>query len=326
MSSKKPIGCWALTISCNHSELPTPEEMKATFSELATSWCFQLERGANAGKLHYQCRLLMDPKQYGATMLTILSARKPYEAKDIDLKPESNPSVAQGGLAFYVLKDETREAGPWYDPSYKKPKPKKVYEGKDLACMDKPFKWQQWCINRFDQPCDEDRYIIWIYNQLGCAGKSKLMKWMMFKGYDMARVPMGSATQIKTSIVGKGPKEIYMVDLPRVRGADERINEVFSALEEVKNGWVESCMYGKSEDCLMEPPHVIVFSNEVPNMAIASPDRWKVYTLFHVNDDIDMRLLETKEVASIYKQQIEEAQPRKRKRDDDPAAPPPLES
>lgn len=321
--SKKQIGCWAVTISCNHSELPTPEEMKATFNELTTNWCFQLERGSTAGKLHYQCRLLMDPKQYKATMLTVLSARKPYEIRDIDCDPESNNSIQQGGLAFYVMKDETRVDGPWYDSSYKVPKPKKVYEGNDLACMENPFKWQKWCIDRFSAPCNEDRDIIWIYNAKGCAGKSKLMKWMMYKGYDMARVPMGTATQIKTSIVGKGPKEIYLVDLPRVRGADERINEVFSALEEVKNGWVESAMYGKSDDILMEPPHVMVFSNEVPNMAMASPDRWKVYTLFKVNDDIDLRLMTTTDVASVYQQQMEEAHPNKRKRgDDDPAAPP----
>lgn len=319
MTSKKPIGCWAITISCNHSDLPTPEEMKATFNELATHWCFQLERGSNAGKLHYQCRVIMEPKQYGATMLTILSARKPYEAKDIDLKPESNASVAQGGLAFYVLKDETREDGPWYDPSYKKPKPAPVYEGKDLAVMKKPFCFQATIINMVKADPD-DRTIHWIYNKKGCAGKSKLMKYLRFKDYDFARVPLGTATQIKTCVIAKGAKAIYMVDLPRVRGNDERITEVFSALEEIKNGWVVGAMFGKDDELLMEPPHVFIFSNEVPNMAIASPDRWKIYTLYNHNDDVRLRQLTTEDVASIYKEQIEasrSARHPKRKRDEE---------
>ena len=96
---------------------------------------------------------------------------------------------------------------------------------------------------------------------------------------DVARVGLGSATQIKTSIIEKGAHRAYMVDLPRVRGSDERQQELFSALEEIKNGWVESPMYGKSAELLMEPPHIHIFSNELPNLTYASMDRWKIWMI-----------------------------------------------
>ena len=39
--------------------------------------------------------------------------------RDVTVLPESNNSIQQGGLSFYVIKDDTRKAGPWYDPSFK---------------------------------------------------------------------------------------------------------------------------------------------------------------------------------------------------------------
>ena len=120
--------------------------MKATLDELTDQWCFQLEKGETHGKLHYQCRVLMKKEgrkpQYGATMLQMFTCRKPYEEKDLSFQIESNNSVQQGALAFYVMKDESRQAGPWYDSTYKLPKPRKVYEGKDLKVVTLKTFWR----------------------------------------------------------------------------------------------------------------------------------------------------------------------------------------
>ena len=88
-----------------------------------------------------------------------------------------------------------------------------------------------------------------------------------------------SAIQMKTSAINKGPHRIYMIDLPRVRGSDERQQDMFSALEDLKNGWVESPMYGDGKDLIMKPPHLWVFSNEYPNLSFASHDRWRICLL-----------------------------------------------
>lgn len=276
--SRKPLKFWSLTIECNHAPLPPTKRMQGILDEFAESWVFQLECGENAGKNHYQVRIIMSEGQMTETMLTIFEARG-LDRRDVTFLPESNNSISQGGLSFYVLKDDTRVDGPWHDDKFK-PKKRVIYEGKDLQCIrDSKRPFQQFIINQISQPPD-DRTMHWWYNRSGCGGKSKLMKYLRQTHPSFARVPMGTATQIKTSVIEKGPCETYMVDLPRVRGTDERQQELFSALEEIKNGWVESPMYGKSAELLMEPPHIIIFSNELPNLSFASSDRWRIYELY----------------------------------------------
>jgi len=274
----KPLVFWSLTVSCNFMTLPTVERICDVLTEFCKQWCFQLEKGHNENKLHYQLRLILPEAQKKETLLQVFSCRF-QDMRDVTILPESNNSIVQGGLAFYVMKDDTRVDGPWYDPSYV-PRRRNLYKGEDLECMKEPFPMQQSIINAVHKPPD-DRTINWVANFDGCAGKSKLMKYMRMnpKSFDFARVPMGTATQIKTSVIAKGPHRIYMVDLPRVRGSDERQQELFSALEEIKNGWVESPMYGKTDELLMMPPHVWIFSNELPNLKFASQDRWRVWTI-----------------------------------------------
>jgi hypothetical protein len=45
-------------------------------------------------------------------------------------------------------------------------------------------------------------------------------------------------------------------------------------------------MYGKDHTLFMEPPHLWVFSNDVPNLAFCSIDRWKVYELKDTHSDL----------------------------------------
>lgn len=276
VASRKPLKFWSLTLSHNYTDEVPHGRVQSIFEEFTSQWCFQAEAGAEAQKLHYQCRMIMPEAQMTETMIHLFEMRG-YDRQDVTFIPESNNSIAQGGLSFYVMKDDTRVAGPWHDPEYK-PNKRKRYEGNDLACMNEPFPFQAKIIEMIKET-PNDRDIIWWYNQAGCAGKSKLMKYLRFTSDEVARVPMGSATQIKTAVIEKGPHRTYMVDLPRVRGADERQQELFSALEEIKNGWVESPMYGKNAELLMEPPHVHIFSNELPNLSHCSLDRWKVYII-----------------------------------------------
>jgi len=258
--------------------LPSVERVCEVLTEFAKQWCFQLEKGNNQNKLHYQVRLILPEPQKKETVLQVFSCRF-QDMRDITFLPESNNSICQGGLAFYVMKDNTRVDGPWYDSSYT-PRRRNLYKGEDLVCMKEPLSFQRSIIDSVNKAPD-DRTINWVCNFEGCAGKSKLMKYLRMnpKLFDFARVPMGTATQIKTSVIAKGPHRIYMVDLPRVRGSDERQQELFSALEEIKNGWVESPMYGKTDELLMMPPHVWIFSNELPNLKFASADRWRVWTI-----------------------------------------------
>ena len=114
-----------------------------------------------------------------------------------------------------------------------------------------------------------------------------------------------------------------MVDLPRVRGSDERQHELFSALEEIKNGWVESPMYGKAAELLMEPPHIWIFSNELPNISMCSLDRWHIWHLYEIGKQADPWIPEVRFDRLSVKQVVQmvaaqkEAERKQRKRDKD---------
>lgn len=280
--ASKPLKYWSITIDTLDVSPVSVERVQDIFDEFFAHWVFQLETGSNSGKEHYQCRGVLEKALTKSSLLQIFDMRG---LKDqVRLLPESNNSIQQGGLTFYVMKDDTRTAGPWHDSSHA-PRKRRKYEGKDLECMNSPLNWQATIMNMMKAPAD-DRTIIWIADMVGNNGKSKLMKWMKCKStIDCTRVPMGSATQIKTSVIEKGPHDVYMVDLPRTVGKEERIQEIYSALEEVKNGWVESAMYGKAAELIMEPPHVIIFSNAFPTLSCMSLDRWKVYEVITVDGE-----------------------------------------
>ena len=55
-------------------------------------------------------------------------------------------------------------------------------------------------------------------------------------------------------------------------------SELYSAFEGIKNGMFVNYKY-ETQQVLMDPPHVVCFSNEVPDVSALSQDRWEVYYL-----------------------------------------------
>lgn len=250
---------------CPEPKDGTEEKIKEILTDLnVDDYVFQLERGTELGKFHYQCWVHTKDKIRPETLRKTL----PLDVENLTswgCQPASNNGKQQ--LRTYCMKKETRVAGPWGFRT--------IYTGADLACMSTPYPWQQDLIDMIAAP-PNDRTIIWIHNPAGDVGKSKLMKWCKYNNL-CRRIPLGTATQIKSSVITQGPHRCYMLDLPRVRGKEEKLRELFSAIEEIKNGWVESAMYGKHEEMMMIPPHVIVFSNDAPDLRMASSDRWRIY-------------------------------------------------
>eukprot|EP00854_Cymbomonas_tetramitiformis_P000268 gene268-489_t len=140
-------------------------------------------------------------------------------AKHFTVSPESNNSRKQGGLSFYCMKIDSCVEGPWSD----KPVEEK-YNGEDLACLQTPHPWQKFVLDKIEEYPD-DRTIHWIYDKKGCHGKSKLCKFLKWKSI-AKRIPMGSATQLKTNVIKKGKSRVYLIDMPRKRGHDERMEDV----------------------------------------------------------------------------------------------------
>jgi len=239
------------------------DNMRTTFTDLASKWIFQLERGEEAGKLHVQGRMRVRDKKRCTTLVKDLARVLGLPAEWITVRAESD----EVGSFTYCLKEDTRVDGPWADSP--------IYLGSDLICMSTPHPWQSQVLGWIEKEPD-DRTIHWVFDPVGNHGKSKLCKWLRYKGLAM-RIPMGTATQIKTAVLAMGSARCFVVDLPRVRGSDETKEALFSAVEDIKGGWVQSAMYGKFQELLFVPAHVIIFSNELPSYMMASLDRWAVY-------------------------------------------------
>lgn len=162
------------------------------------------------------------------------------------------------------------------------------YNGEDIKVLDDKenrFAWQDKFMDIFFdedevdyKPCD-GRSIHWITDLQGLSGKSTFVKWLHCRYDHNTKVSFGSATQIRTSVVEKGPKKLYFIDIPRTMGVDDHLNNVYSALEDILNGYVETSMHGNPRELLMEPPHVVVFSNGAPQIEKLSGDRWKLYSI-----------------------------------------------
>jgi len=231
----------------------------------AKKWVFQAEKGESTGRRHYQGSMALEARKRKTWLLS--NAQVP--SSGLTLSPMSSES----GSFSYCTKKETRTAGPWADHP--------IYSGQDLLMMKNPLPWQQTMLDLLAKEPD-DRTINWIWAKKGCQGKSKLVKWLKYTKQVLS-ICFGNATQLKTMVVAKGPFRAYVMDMPRTRGKEEAIEAIYSTIEAVKNGDVESAMYGKIQELMMMPPHVFVFANEPPNKALMSADRWDIREIVNKN-------------------------------------------
>lgn len=123
------------------------------------------------------------------------------------------------------------------------------------------------------------REIFWFWEPRGNWGKTKLAMHMV--DY-MGALLVGGAKKDALCAVAAVVKErgvpIVIFDLPRGEKPDYR------AIEAIKNGIFFSAKY-ESGMCRFNRPHVIVFSNQPPDLRdrdgeeTLSPDRWKIEPL-----------------------------------------------
>lgn len=239
--------------------------------ENAEEWYYQLEKGEDAGRLHYQILFKMKTK----TRLTNLLGTRKWTEMRTELKSEPGGYLApcKTGASEankrYVSKNDSRVEGPWTS--------KKIYTGADLACMAQPYPWQQYVLDEVALPAD-DRHVVWIYDDRGCSGKSKLVKYLGYNGKAKC-VSVDSSSRLLSALCTAGPKEAYVIDIPRTLCKDKSVCSVLQVIEALKNGTVQNNMYGKNEEMFFDPPHVFVFSNYPPPREMLSKDRWIVFTI-----------------------------------------------
>lgn len=267
MSIKPTTVCvWSITYSETiNNVLPDASILKKAFDNLDPSgYVFQLEKGEEEGRLHFQCNLRLKEKMSQTDLRERLKSilRDYYGAGCMTLRPTSNLKKAE----FYCMKDETRVSGPWLFPS-------NTYIGQDLIT-----EWYPWQKSIFDlvMKPPHDRKIILICDCGGNKGKSLLAKTLGYR-HGACVIPLGlSSSQMKSAIVDAGPNEIYLLDLPR---NNKSFQDIFDTIEELKRGFVISSFHGKLKSLYMSRPHIVCFTNDWPNLSLLSFDMWDLYTI-----------------------------------------------
>ncbi len=176
----------------------------------------------------------------------------------------------------YCTKEATRIDGPWTVGSVPwRPPPRDFWE----PALIKP--WQEAVLSRLRQPVDR-RKLVYVHEPRGGVGKSTLARHIvgfLYRGRALCvRGGVGDIHYaVKQHVAGddkkKEPKELWVliIDIPRANhGAVS-----WQAIEDVLNGMLFSTKY-EPGDCVFEPPHVVVFSNEAPDLTKLSADRWVV--------------------------------------------------
>lgn len=161
----------------------------------------------------------------------------------------------------------------------------------------KDFKFRDWQKDLFEELNDEphDRKIIWFCDRKGGSGKSKFAKWLVVtKQFD---------EKVCLSFNGAARDLALLVNDPLVvvfdfkRTMEERINYQF--IEQVKDGVVISPKY-RTHVKVFPSPHVVVFSNFLPNIFAMSCDRWDVRLMEDKHGLIFIKELETEEIEENY--------------------------
>jgi hypothetical protein len=157
------------------------------------------------------------------------------------------------------------------------------YSGSDIAFLDDPsnrYPWQEKLMKEIMLPdlsdfnTPDERKIWYITDTLGASGKSKFVKWLYCRYKDVSKLAFGTSTQLRAAICAEGAKRVYIIDMPRTLGSEDSMNTTLSVIEDLKNGFVRSNMYGTSSTLLMEAPHVILFTNQECPIEKLSTDRW----------------------------------------------------
>lgn len=211
---------------------------------------------------HFQGYAQLKTKERTGTLARRLNG----SFRGIEISPASN--AGKEALRRYVMKEDSRLQGPWADHP--------IYMGEDLPRKDKLWEWQQEATNYCLGPV-KHREILWVSDPTGNSGKSMWRKFMGYH-YGAARMQYDSASNLIYQATQEPNKAIFIVNLTRAKPQDIGRDDMYAALESIKDGDVRSNKY-EGKTCLFMPPHVVVLSNQLPDYTKLSKDRFRVWQI-----------------------------------------------
>jgi len=244
------------------------QDIIALYPEYIKKYTFQLEEG-DEGYQHFQGRFSLVKKRRLGEAIKLIQPFLPT----IHLTPTTNNGLDQN---FYVMKADTRIEGPWKDTDKITYIPRQY---RDL--MDNLYPYQEFI--KQDACIFNKRTINLIFDETGNNGKSTIAALMELFGNGIDVPPCNEfkeLIQVMCDICMGGnlraPTPVF-IDMPRAMNK-ERLYGLYSAIEQIKKGKLFDFRY-KYKAWWIDSPNIWVFSNNLPDRALLSNDRWKVWTI-----------------------------------------------
>lgn len=253
---------WSKTVA------PSQEKICSTLEEWCKKWVFQEEKG-EGGLEHYQGRVHL----IKAARLDALISKTKEAFKGVHWSITSN-NTHQANSFNYVMKADTRVAGPWSNETYEAP-PVLTKQLEHFMTL-KLYPWQKQVLE-IAKTYDE-RKITFILDTEGNAGKSVFCEYLEYNRLAYEMPPFKLMEDIMACAMCLSPQTCYIVDMPRAMKKD-KLGEFYAGLECLKNGVMYDKRYNFKKRRINRP-QVIVFGNVAPTKAFLSADRWNCYSMF----------------------------------------------
>lgn len=233
----------------------------ATLKDWASKWWFQYEEG-DQGYKHFQGKLNLKKKRRLQEIAPLLQAEPPL--KKIHLSPTCKNNI---GKTNYIIKKDTRIDGPWTWED------EEIYIPRQIREITELYPWQQSIVDQVG--VWDTRTINVIYDKDGNIGKSTLVGYL--RAHQLAKkLPFcNDFKDIMRMVCDMPTSRCYLIDMPRAINK-EKLFQMYSAIEEIKNGYAYDDRY-KFKEKFFDCPNIWVFSNTLPDRNLVSNDRWKIW-------------------------------------------------
>lgn len=182
--------------------------------------------------------------------------------------------------------------------------------------------WQEELFNEINQPCTDNRTIVWYVDTKGGCGKTAFTKHMAMYYGSFASTHSDSyhiATQLQGRVRKGAPVESVLINLgrsalddleedqgpddigfvpKRKRYVSKTVREMYKGLEELKDGLI-TAKKNVGETIVFPSPHLVVFANSEPIFKCLSGDRWDVRYISDDGKTVIRRFPEKKQVREI---------------------------
>ena len=256
-----PCAVWDVTWAWDQD---TFEQWRTFFKDYCKKWACQNEM-SETGYDHGQGRFSLTGKK------TFNSLKELMDAKGLSgyhLSP-TNATTAKSGDLFYVMKADTRKAGPWTDQDEQEEK----VMTKQLAKIKELYPYQK-SIVEYLKTWD-DRKILCVVQPSGDVGKSGFCEYLEYHELAYEIPPMNDMQDIMACVMCVNSKRkwsAFTIDMPKAMKKD-KLAPFFAGLETLKNGVAYDKRYSFKK-MRMNRPHIVVFTNSMPDTDLLSADRW----------------------------------------------------